>query len=135
MRSGLDALARDLVMVQEKGYRWVGLLPNVSAAFEGLDPRWRGRFAAAFEKYGIRGAILSPEAFMLEGRYPTSGPRSREVAVYAFKAYQTRIYGVSVTLNGTGTFVGMALVTGKKKDKPDKKLLARVAQDSRPFWE
>jgi hypothetical protein len=135
MRSGLDALARDLVMVQDTGCRWVGLLPDVSVAFDDLEARWRGRFQASFEKYGIRGAILSPESFMLEGRFPTGGPRSKVVAVYAFKAYQTRIYGVLAPLKGVGTFVGMALKTDKKRNKADQGLMARVAQNSRPFWD
>jgi hypothetical protein len=135
MGAGLDALARDLMWVQKTGCRWVGLLPTVCRQFDDLETRWRARFTACFEKYGVRGAILSPESFRLEGRFPTGGPRSRIVPVYAFKAFQNRIYGVAVQIEGVGTFVGMELVTDKKSDKADQALLARVAQNSRPFWE
>ena len=42
---------------------------------------------------------------------------------------------MTVQLGGIGAFVGMELVTDKKRDKADQALLARVARNSRPYWE
>lgn len=133
MGAGLDALVRDLIMVQETGRRRVGLLPDVHEVFCELETRWRVRFERYFTTFGTPGLILPPEHFKPEGRFPTGGPKSRDVMVSVFKAYQCRIYGVTVQLNAVATFVGMEIVTNKKTDRADQELLRRVARNSQPF--
>ena len=77
---------------------------------------------------------MPQEHFKSEGRFPTGGKPSRNVHVFVFKAYQCRIYGVTVPLNGIETFVGMEIVN-KKEDDADQALLLRIARNSRPYWE
>lgn len=135
MGAELDTLIRGLRWVQNTGCRWVALLPDVAETFDGLETRWSARLQGYFNQYGIAGRILSDESFKVEGRFPTGGPRSRQVAVAVFKAYQCRIYGVEVPIRGTKTFVGMEIRTDKKRNKADQAQLRRVARNSSPFWE
>ena len=136
MGAGLDALARTLVMVQNTGCRRVGLLPAVEKAFRSrsVEERYRKRLERHFRNYGIPGTTMPQEHFKSEGRFPTGGKPSRNVHVFVFKAYQCRIYGVTVPLTGIETFVGMEIVN-KKEDDADQALLLRIARNSRPYWE
>ncbi len=136
MGAGLDALARDLVMVPNTGCRRVGLLSAVDKVFRSrrLDKRYRKRLERYFKNYGIPGTTMPQEHFKSEGRFPTGGRPSRDVHVFVFKAYQCRIYGVTVPLKGVETFIGMEIVTDKKTDVADQELLQRVARNSRPYW-
>ena len=88
-------------MVQNTGLRHVGLLPNVNELFLKLDEKWRNRLKRHFTHFGMLGMTLPREHFNFEGRHPTGGPRSQDVAVYAFKAFQCRIYGVTVDVGGS----------------------------------
>jgi hypothetical protein len=128
MGAGLDRLAQDLIMVQQTGSRRVGLLTEVHAQFEALEVRWKRKLERHFKHYGIPGTTMPKEHFNSEGRHPTGGPRSKEVHIYAFKAFQCRIYGVVVPIRGFPTFAGLELVNDKKKNRADQDLLRRVAR-------
>jgi hypothetical protein len=132
MGAGRDRLIAELIMVQQTGYRWVGLMSDVNREFQRLDKRWRSKLERHFRNYGIQGTTMPQEQFKSEGRFPTGGPESQMLQVYAFKAFQHRIYGATISLEGRETFVGMELVT-KKQDKADQELLRRVAQRFRPY--
>jgi hypothetical protein len=134
MGAGLDALVRDLIMVQDAGCRRVGLLRSVFDEFTRLEERWQSRLKRCFHQYGVPGARLPPEQFRAEGRSPLGRPGAGDVQVFVFKAFQCRIYGVTVQMNGVHTFVGMEMAI-KKTDRADEALLRRVAQNSRRFWE
>jgi hypothetical protein len=125
---GHQELIRKLVMVQQKGFRWVGMLPEVHAEYMNLETRWRGRLDRCFEKFGIPNTTLPAEQFASEGRHPTGGPNSKEVQLYAFKAYQTRLYGVLIGVQRVQTFIGLTLVTNKKQNKADQNLLRRIVK-------
>lgn len=128
MSDGLLKLKGELVMVQAQGFRHVGLLRRVHADFERLEDRWLGRLRRHFQNFGSRDAVLPPEHFKAEGRFPTGGAQSHDVLIYAFKAFQVRLYGPVIPLSDVATFVGIELVTDKKTDKANQELLRRVAR-------
>ena len=133
MSAGRDKLVRDLVIVQATGVRRVGLLRSVERQFRGLDQRWKKRLERHFRNYCTPNTTLPPEQFKSEGRFPTGGLRSKEVQVFAFKAFQHRLYGVVESVNGIPTFVGMELVEDKKTNRADQDLLRRVARNFAPY--
>jgi len=129
MGAGNEELARVLVMVQDTGCRHVGMLPHVHRDFERLDERWRKKLERHFRNYGIEGTSMPPEQFKSEGRHPTGGVRTRDIQLWAFKAFQTRLYGTVVGIRGVQTFAGLELITDKKQQTADQELLKRVAKD------
>jgi hypothetical protein len=115
-------------MVQQTGYRRVGLLNDVYRRFEKLEERWKSKFKNHFKNYGIPNTVMPREHFNTEGRFGTGGSQSRNVQLFAFKAFQHRLYGVTVPFQGFETFVGLELITDKKTNKADQELLKRVAK-------
>jgi len=114
-------------MVQDQGCRRVGLIRDVFEEYQRLDSKWTGRLKRHFENFGRPGTTMPREHFNSEGRYPTGGKQSREVMIYAFKAFQCRIYGPMVPIKGFPTFVGFEFDM-KKTDRADQALLRRVAR-------
>ena len=131
MRAGLAALDLDIMA---QGSRRVGLLREVAEEFRGdaVEVRFRARMERHFKWYAD-GVNLPPEAFRSEGRYPTGKPGARDVQVFVFKAFQCRIYGVTKTLDGVETFLGLAINARKKKDKVSSAFLRSVAQKAAPY--
>jgi hypothetical protein len=71
---------------------------------------------------------LTDEKFKKEGNFSDGiGGKS---AVWAFKAWKWRLYGVTMTVDGQHCFVGLRVDPAKKKDKADKKLLKNTALDA-----
>lgn len=135
MSPGLRKLEQELVLVQSSGYRWVGMLRPVHEEFSSIDPKWKARLERYFHNYGIRGTTMPNEHFNSEGRHSTGGPRPKQLLVCAFKAFQHRLYGFSIPFKGTETFVGTRLITDKKRNRADRKLLRRMAEDFQPYVE
>lgn len=84
-------------------------------------------------KWYADGVKLPPEAFRSEGRYPTGQPGAKEVQVFAFKAFQCRIYGVTRTVNSVDTFIGLDINPRKKQDKVSDAFLRAVARKAVPY--
>lgn len=105
----------------------VSMLQRVHEEYEKILPEWKAKFDVAFKMFEI-GAALPRERFNSEGRHPTGGKGSVDVLIVAFKAHQHRLYGVVIENDGKKTFVGMELVTDKKKNKADQSLLKRIAK-------
>ena len=80
-----------------------------------------GRILDRLREFG-KDRLNNTQQFRMEGRY--GGHRS---AVYAVKAYQLRVYGGFLKLGGVPTFVCIEAAE-KKRDKPDKSQLTRVAK-------
>jgi hypothetical protein len=119
-------------MVQNTGCRRVGLLRDVKTEFDKIEQRFRKKLEKHFEHYGIPGTIMSPDHFRSEGHFPSGGPRSRMVHVFTFKAFQQRIYGITLHLDEIETFIGMEIDV-KKQNQANQALLRRVAQRSREY--
>ena len=133
MGAGRDALARDLVMVQKTGCRRVGLLPAVHKVFRELETRDKSRLERHFNNYGVPGTTLPPEHFKSQGRFPTGGRQSKNVQIFVFKSFQVRIYGVTIRVDGVEIFVGLDILTDKKKDRVEAAFLGRIAQKARSY--
>ena len=80
-----------------------------------------GRILGRLREFG-RDHLNNTEQFRMEGRYG-----KHKCAVFAVKAYQLRVYGGFLMLGGISTFVCIE-GTEKKRDKPDKSQLKRVAR-------
>ncbi|BBK31203.1 hypothetical protein STHU_18370 [Allostella humosa] len=132
MIEGFKKMTPDLVFVQQTEARWVALLANVNDEFLKLEQRWRGRIDAHFRNFGNPDASLPPTHYASEGRHPIGGQPRQEVQLCAFKAFQVRLYGSVLSFKEGGktraTFVGLHLITDKKKTKADQDLLKRVAK-------
>ena len=68
---------------------------------------------------------LSDQKFKNEGNFPVG--KGCQVTVWAFKAWQWRLYGAILQVNGTRCFVGVNVDPNKKQDKADRKLLRDTA--------
>jgi hypothetical protein len=65
--------------------------------------------------------------FVSEGRFPAGRPGMADMAVYAAKSYQLRVYGGIVRIKGQSVFLCPEGAV-KKKDKADQAQLKRVAK-------
>ncbi len=71
-----------------------------------------------------RNQLQNTEQFRFEGRYRYGG---RDIAVFAVKAYQLRVYGGFVDFDNGQAFVCIDGIK-KKKNKPNPNVLKRVAK-------
>ncbi|HZP18761.1 MAG TPA: hypothetical protein VFB16_01010 [Bauldia sp.] len=69
---------------------------------------------------------LTDEKFKKEQTFATAHGK---VAVWAFKAWQWRLYGSILTVAGKRTFVGTRVDDSKKQNKANKTLLKLAADD------
>ena len=77
--------------------------------------------------YG-HGRLNNTEQFKREGKFASGGKQGGEVAVYAVKAFQLRVYGGFVKgRSNTPTFVCVECAV-KKRDRADQAQLMRVAR-------
>lgn len=120
-------LKRDIVLVQKTGARHVGLLPPVHTQFEAIDERWRAALKQRFEYYGIPGKTMPREQFNNEGKHVVGNKPRREVQLWAFKAFQHRLYGAILHLDGIATFAGAVLIEDKKRNRADPAVLRKAA--------
>lgn len=65
--------------------------------------------------------------FVREGKFPSGRPGMADVAVYAVKSFQLRVYGGIVRIKGQSIFLCPETVI-KKKDRADQAQLERVAK-------
>ena len=70
---------------------------------------------------------LPPEKFKKEGDFPDG--LGGTVAVFAFKAWQWRLYGAVLNVAGRRCFVGMRVDPEKKQDRANQSLLRATATD------
>lgn len=112
----------------------VWLLKRVAKAFRVLDAKKRARLS---ELMGILAQdghqYLPPEKFRFEERFRVGGSAGRDVAVYAIKGWQVRLYGSFVVVNGRNAFVGSEMDSSKKQDNADRATLERAARNLAPW--
>jgi hypothetical protein len=85
------------------------------------------RYMRAFCENAQHWKMLSDEKFKKEDDFPDG--RGGTVAVFAFKAWQWRLYGAVMAVGNKKTFVGVRADTEKKQTKSDQALMARAAKD------
>ena len=84
-----------------------------------------GQILGKLAEFGLQ-FVNNTEQFRREGKFSTGGKESKEIAVYAVKAHQIRVYGGFLNLNGRRTFLGVEAAR-KRKNKADQAQLKRVA--------
>ena len=100
---------------------------EVFETYDELDAKWRARCEKIMEFYARHGPEdLSKEKFRSEHRYHTGGKSGKESMIYAFKAYQVRLYGGKIP--DVDCFVCTEIDPAKKQDKADKTRLRRAAR-------
>lgn len=119
----------ELVWV-EIGQRYdVALTKGVAKSFKNAKAKARARITRNMEIYADKGSEgLPPEAFRHEGRFPMGGRKGGRCAIYAFKGWQTRIYGSTRSILDKPTFIGTEIDLKKKQDTADQALLRRAAR-------
>jgi hypothetical protein len=68
---------------------------------------------------------LSQEKFKKEGNFPDG--HHGKIAVWAFKSWQWRLYGTTLTVEGRRCFVGMKVDDAKKQDRANQTILKNTA--------
>jgi len=80
------------------------------------------------KRFAARGPeVLIETQFKFQERLTTGGQAGAKVAIYAFKAYQLRVYGGYVPGKGD-EFVCTEIEVTKKQDEADRKVLERSAR-------
>lgn len=96
------------------------------------DPAQRARCEKWMKTYAEEGPEnLDKEKYRFEARLSTGGKDGRRVAVYAFKAWKLRVYGVTVGKRFIATEVDIA----KKSDAADQAKLVSAAKRLAPYFE
>jgi len=81
---------------------------------------------ANVQRNGLRD-LNNNTMFVPEGRFPSGRPGVADMAVYAAKSYQLRVYGGIVRISGRSVFL-CPDGTVKKQNKADRAQLERVAK-------
>lgn len=80
----------------------------------------------SIRRFGFQG-LEDATLFKSEGRYKSGQPGMADIAVYALKAWQIRVYGGIITRTGCSVFM-LPEATIKKVNKADMDQLSRVAK-------
>jgi hypothetical protein len=69
---------------------------------------------------------LSDEKFKREGKFPDG--LGDDATIWVFKAWQWRLYGAIIRVNGRRCFVAVRVDPSKKRDRADQALLKATAK-------
>ena len=118
----------DLECVAEGENFTVLMTAKVAKAFGKADPNSRARCRKWMKFFADDGSKnLIETQFKREGRFSLGGRDRKQVVIFAFKAYQLRVYGG--LLPGTRIFACTEIDTAKKRDTADRKKLERAARN------
>lgn len=92
-----------------------------------------GRYFTEFSNYVDYFRRMGQDQFKKEGNFPDGHGGS--IAVWAFKAFQWRLYGGMGDVAGRRCFVGVAVDSDKKRDRADQELLKTAAKRLGEFFE
>lgn len=118
----------DLTWVESTRKYAVAMTPAVAAVFRGAGANQRARVLRYMKRYAEDGRKnLHDPVFKFQGRLSDGSGSSKKVAVYAFKAWKLRVYGVETSYDGKTVFVCTEIDITKKQDKADQNKLKRAA--------
>ncbi len=80
----------------------------------------------SIRRNGLQG-MNNNTLFVREGKFPSGRPGVADVAVYAVKSFQLRVYGGIIRIKGQSVFLCPEAVK-KQKDRADQAQLERVAK-------
>ncbi|WP_414831676.1 hypothetical protein [Afifella sp. YEN Y35] len=78
-----------------------------------------------FERFADGGPDYLDNSQMLKRQGRVKDGAGKQVTVFAFKAYQWRLYGVLQHYRGRPSFVGLCVDSQKKQNKADAKILSK----------
>lgn len=105
--------------------RCVRMTDRVHKEYERLDVRTKAGLKAKMDAW-VEGRQLSDKHYKWESRESCSG---RSVPIYAFKEWQTRVYGSPLQMDGKETFICSEIDTAKKQNRANQEKLKRAAQN------
>jgi len=106
----------------------VFMTKKVARVFEKADPKSRSRCRKWIKFYAEDGPKnLIDTQFKPEGRFNVGDAKGTKIQIYAFKAYQLRVYGGLIP--GTNKFVCTEIDRTKKQDAADQNRLKRAASN------
>lgn len=109
----------------------LALLKDVWGKLQRANVKARAKLDAIFRLYCQHGAEgFKPDKFKFEARVSVEGVN---VPVFVFKAWQVRVYGAQIDLDGHQTFVGTEIDLKKKQDKANQAMLRRAAHKLLPY--
>lgn len=119
-------------IVREGSVRRIMLSSKAMKEFDrtmaGTDQKSVGQrrtFERLFERYCSTSAPNNnDQQFKKEGNFGAA-----KVPVWAFKAFQFRLYGSSISYEGKETFFGVQVDSSKKQNRADRKLLEAAADE------
>lgn len=71
---------------------------------------------------------LNDKQFKREGKFKDGNGQGGYATIWTFKAWQWRLYGAILTVEGRRCFVGVRVDPNKKQDKADPKILRAAAE-------
>ena len=108
-----------------KSYK-VLMTPAVHKHFGKADPKARARCQKWMKFFADDGhEFLDAEKLKHEGKFGTGHKNGNKVSIWAFKAWQLRVYGGVVS---DGVFVATEIDTKKKQNAADQDLLESAAR-------
>ncbi|WP_193184176.1 hypothetical protein [Nisaea sediminum] len=118
----------DCIEISKGEKHSVWLTKQVSKNLEKASPKDRARclkYMGFFANDGLEYLHLDDTKFKKQGDFSNGKPDGKKIPVFAFKAYQLRIYGSFLP---GGDFVGTEIDTGKKQDQANKSKLKAAAK-------
>lgn len=104
---------------------------QVAKQFAKVDARERARCQKWMSFFAEDGHdFLDDKKLKHEGKYPTGQKSGTKVSIWAFKAWQVRVYGGVAKGN---VFVATEIDTSKKQDAADRELLESAAKKLAEF--
>lgn len=101
------------------------MITKLMRTFDNLNVREKARLKKWMERYAEDGSkYLDDQKFKNEGRFPSGLPSGERYQVYAFKAWQIRLYGCIANKR----FVITEIDASKKQNKADPKKLKSAAR-------
>lgn len=131
----------DLTLVHEGEFGEIRLGPNAVEEYEDVQKgatedavRTKAQMKRYFAAYcSEKIPRLNSECYKKQDDFGNGF--GSKLAVFEFKSYQWRLYGVVTNLNGKRVFVGLRVDPAKKQDKANRALLGRVAEDAGQYKE
>jgi hypothetical protein len=114
----------------------IALLTRVGRVFVKLPANARAALLRIMEIFAEEGPNNLPiTQFRPEERLPVGDVRGTRLLICAFKAWQIRVYGAVLAIDGKPTFLASEIDDSKKQDKADRGCLLRAARNLKPYME
>ena len=122
-------LCSELVPVVTDGDRAdISLTPKVFKEFKKAKEDMRAAVLRTMRAYACNGQVMNKERYRKETTLTIQKKTRHSITVFAFKAFQLRVYGGDCQISGRRTWVGTGIDICKKKDKTAPERLKAAAE-------